>query len=58
MHAEEEDAGIETIPVFGGDEMDVGKFGRWKEGRPRHLWVQDDGVGVEPAVEMSISILS
>ena len=51
VHADEEDARIEAIPILGADEVDVGEFGRWEEDCPGHLGVQDDGVGVEPSVQ-------
>ena len=58
MYAQEEDARVEAVPVPGGDEVDVGEFGRGEENCPRDLGVQNDGVDVEPAFRKGISILA
>ena len=55
VYAQKEDAGVEAVPVLGGYEVDVWKLGWWKESCPGNHGVQDDGVGVEPAVRICIS---
>ncbi len=56
MYAEEEDTGVEAIPILGSDEVDVWEFAWRKEGCPRYLRVQDDGIGVEPAMKKGIRL--
>ena len=53
MYAQEEDARVEAVPIFGGDEVDVGEFGRREEQCPGHFGVENDGVGVKPAIIQS-----
>ena len=57
VYAQEEDAGVEAVPVLRSDEVDVGEGGWWEEDCPGDFGVQDDGVGVEPAVQVGISIV-
>ena len=58
VYAQEEDARVEAVPILGGDEVDVGEFGRWEEDCPGDLGVPNDGVDVEPAFRIDISILA
>ena len=55
MYADQEYAGVEAVPVFSGEEVDVEKRGRWKECCPGDLGVQKNGICVKPAVAVGIS---
>lgn len=50
MNTDEKDAGIETVPVFGCEEMILTEV----IGREKSLqgdgWIQDNRIGIEPAV--------
>lgn len=50
MNTDEKDAGIETAPVFGCEEMILTEV----IGREKSLqgdgWIQDNRIGIEPAV--------
>ena len=57
VDAAEEEAGVETADVFGGEDLDVGKkgavvvvvVGRREERFPRDVGIEDQSVGIVPA---------
>ena len=55
VYAYQEDARVIAIPVLRSDEMDVGISGWWEKSCPRDTRVQNNGVGVKPAVPIGIS---
>ena len=55
VDAYQEYAGVEAVPVFSDEEVDVEKRGRWKECCPRDFGVQKNGICVKPAIAVGIS---
>ena len=55
VYAYQENARIIAIPILGGDEVDVVILGWWEKGCPGDAGVQNDSVGVKPAVPIGIS---
>lgn len=50
MYADEEDASVQTLDISCCDDIDVGEFSRWEEDVGGNVWVQDDGVGIDPPI--------
>jgi hypothetical protein len=53
VYTNEEDTGVETLDVACCDDVDVGEFSGWEEDVGWDVWVEDDGVCVNPPVTCS-----
>ena len=50
MDPNEKHASIKSVLVFRGENMDVIEFRWWKEEGPGYCWIEEDAIGVEPAI--------
>jgi len=52
VYADEEDASVQTLDISCCNDIDVGEFSRWEEDVGGNVWVQDDGVGIDPPINI------
>lgn len=50
MYADEEDTGVQALDIACCDNVDMREFAGWEEDVGWDVWVEDDGVCIDPPV--------